>query len=108
MLFENNTRMNGLRFSPDMQTIFFRETSGTGTTANTVEVAVNLAEPAQRYTLARFRTDDPAANPGTLVGVRAGGGGQRGGRRRPARRWRRRRHRCSCRPTSRASTTRAR
>jgi dipeptidyl aminopeptidase/acylaminoacyl peptidase len=78
VLFENNTRMNGLRFSPDMQTIFFRETSGTGATGNTVEVALNLAEPAQRYTLARFRTDDPAANPGTLVGVRAGGGGQRG------------------------------
>jgi dipeptidyl aminopeptidase/acylaminoacyl peptidase len=86
VLFENNTRMNGLRFSPDMQTIFFRETSGTGTTASTVEVAVNLAEPTQRYSLARFRNDDPAANPGTLVGARpgggqrgAGGGGQRGG-----------------------------
>ena len=80
VLFENNTRMNGLRFSPDMHIIFFRETSGTGTTQNTVEVAVNLAEPTQRYTLARFRTDDPTANPGNLVGVRAGGGGgQRGG-----------------------------
>ncbi|HEX7486412.1 MAG TPA: prolyl oligopeptidase family serine peptidase [Vicinamibacterales bacterium] len=78
VLYENNTRMNGLRFSPDMQVIFFRETSGTGTTGSTVEVAVNLAEPAQRYTLARFRTDDPTANPGNLVGVRADGGGQRG------------------------------
>jgi dipeptidyl aminopeptidase/acylaminoacyl peptidase len=80
VLFENNTRMNGLRYSPDMQTIFFRESAGSGTTASTVEVAVNLAEPTQRYTLARFRTDDPAANPGNLVGVRAGGGGgARGG-----------------------------
>ncbi len=80
ILFENSTRMNGIRYSPDMQMIFFRETAGTGTTASTVEVAVNLAEPAQRYTLARFRTDDPAANPGNLVGVRAGsGGGARGG-----------------------------
>ncbi len=78
VLYENNTRMNGLRYSPDMQLIFFRETSGTGATSNTVEVAVNLAEPSQRYTLARFRTDDPAANPGTLVGVHRGGGGQRG------------------------------
>lgn len=78
VLFENATRMNGLRFSPDMQTIFFRETSGTGAAGTTVEVAVNLAEPTQRYTLARFRTDDPAANPGNLVGVRPGGGGQRG------------------------------
>jgi dipeptidyl aminopeptidase/acylaminoacyl peptidase len=78
VLYENNTRMNGVRFSPDMQTIFFRETSGSGATASTIEVAINLAEPAQRYTLARFRTDDPAANPGTLVGVRRGAGGQRG------------------------------
>lgn len=78
VLFENATRMNGLRFSPDSQTIFFRETSGTGSTANTVEVAVNLAEPSQRHVLARFRTDDPTVNPGNLVGVRPGGGGQRG------------------------------
>jgi dipeptidyl aminopeptidase/acylaminoacyl peptidase len=78
VLFENSTRMNGVRFSPDMQLIFFRETSGTGATGNTVEVGINLAEPTQRYTLARFRTDDPAANPGTLVGVRRGSGGQRG------------------------------
>ncbi len=80
VLYENNTRMNGVRYSPDMQMIFFRETSGTGTTASTEEVAVNLAEPTQRYRLARFRNDDPAANPGNLVGIRAGGGGgARGG-----------------------------
>jgi dipeptidyl aminopeptidase/acylaminoacyl peptidase len=79
VLFENPTRMNGLRYSPDMQTIFFRETSGSGSAATTVEVSVNLAEPTQRYTLARFRNDDPAANPGTLVGARPGAGGQRGG-----------------------------
>ena len=74
VLFENNTRMTGVRYSPDMQTIFFRETSG----QNTTEIAVNLKEPEQRYTLARFRTDEPAANPGTLVSTRGGGGG--GGR----------------------------
>ena len=74
VLFENNTRMSSHRFSPDMQTLFFRETSG----QNTVEVAVNLKDPTQRYTLARFRTDDPAANPGNIVMVRGGGGG--GGR----------------------------
>ncbi|MCX6537678.1 MAG: prolyl oligopeptidase family serine peptidase [Acidobacteria bacterium] len=74
VIFENNTRMNGVRYSPDMQTIFFRETAG----QNTVEVAVALKEPEQRYTLARFRTDEPAANPGTLVSTRGGGGG--GGR----------------------------
>jgi hypothetical protein len=75
VLFENNTRMSNHRFSPDMQTLFFRETSG----QNTVEVAVNLKDPTQRYTLARFRTDDPAANPGNIVMVRGGGGGGRGG-----------------------------
>ena len=75
VLFEDNTRMNGVRYSPDMQTIFFRETSG----QNTVELAVNLKEPEQRYTLVRFRTDEPAANPGTLVSTRAGGGGRGGG-----------------------------
>jgi dipeptidyl aminopeptidase/acylaminoacyl peptidase len=58
-----------------MKMIFFRETSG----QNTVEYAVELAAPTQRYTLARFRTDDPAANPGNLVMVRGGGGGGRGG-----------------------------
>ena len=80
-IFENNTRMSNHRFSPDMKTIFFRETSG----QNTVEMAIALAEPAQRYTLARFRTDDPAANPGNIVmrdaarGGGAMGGGGRGG-----------------------------
>jgi dipeptidyl aminopeptidase/acylaminoacyl peptidase len=76
MLFESNTRMMGLRYSPDLKTIFFSERSG----QNTVEYAVNLAEPAQRYTLARYRTDDVYANPGTLLGVRgaAAGGGGRG------------------------------
>ncbi|MEI6669393.1 MAG: prolyl oligopeptidase family serine peptidase [Acidobacteriota bacterium] len=71
-IFENSTRMNGVRYSTDMQIIFFRETAG----QNTVEVAVNLKEPDPRYTLARFRTDDPAVNPGTLVSTRSGGGGR--------------------------------
>ena len=75
VLFENATRMSGVRYSPDMQTIFFRETSG----QNTIEVAVNLKEPEPRYTLARFRTDEPAASPGTLLSTRGGGGGGRGG-----------------------------
>ncbi|MBZ5495098.1 MAG: prolyl oligopeptidase family serine peptidase [Acidobacteriia bacterium] len=75
MIFENNTRMSNHRFSPDMQILFFRETSG----QNTLEVAVYLAEPTQRYTLAQFRTDDVNANPGSLVSARGGGGGGRGG-----------------------------
>jgi dipeptidyl aminopeptidase/acylaminoacyl peptidase len=74
VVFENNTRMSNHRFSPDMQVLFFRETSGQETT----ELAVYLGEPAQRYTLARFRTDDPAANPGTIVPLRGGSGGRGG------------------------------
>jgi dipeptidyl aminopeptidase/acylaminoacyl peptidase len=76
VLFESSTRMLGLRFSPDMKTIFFSERAD----QNTVEYAVNLAEPAQRYTLARYRSDDVYANPGSLVGIRGGvgGGGGRG------------------------------
>jgi dipeptidyl aminopeptidase/acylaminoacyl peptidase len=71
VIFESNTRINGLRYSPDMKTIFFGERAG----QNTVDYAVNLAEPAQRYTLARYRFDDVYANPGSLMGVRGGGGG---------------------------------
>ena len=66
--------MSNHRFSPDMQILFFRETSGQETT----EVAVYLSEPSQRYTLAQFRTDDPAANPGAIVALRGGGGGRGG------------------------------
>jgi dipeptidyl aminopeptidase/acylaminoacyl peptidase len=76
VLFESNTRMTGLRFSPDMKMIFFSERAG----QNTVDYAVSLAEPSQRYTLARYRFDDVYANPGTLVGVRGGGGAAAGGR----------------------------
>ena len=75
VIFENNTRMTGLRFSPDMKMIFFSERAG----QNTVEYAVGLAEPAERYTLARYAFDDIYANPGSLVGTRSiGGGGGRG------------------------------
>jgi dipeptidyl aminopeptidase/acylaminoacyl peptidase len=44
-----------------------------------VEYAVDLGAPAQRFTLARFRTDDPSANPGSIMMIRGGGGGGRGG-----------------------------
>jgi dipeptidyl aminopeptidase/acylaminoacyl peptidase len=74
ILLESDNRMNGVRYSPDMKMVFFNERSG----QNTVEYAVNLAEPAQRYTLARYGSEDVYANPGSLVGVRGGGGG--GGR----------------------------
>jgi dipeptidyl aminopeptidase/acylaminoacyl peptidase len=73
-LFENNTRMSGHRFSPDHQTLFFSERAG----QNTVEIAVSLAEPTKRFTIARFRADDIYANPGSIMMARGGGGG--GGR----------------------------
>jgi dipeptidyl aminopeptidase/acylaminoacyl peptidase len=86
VIFESETRMTGVRYSPDMKMIFFNERNG----QNTTEYAVNLAETAQRHTLARYSTEDVYANPGTLVGVRgagasggrgagAGAGGGRGG-----------------------------
>lgn len=78
VLLESSTRMNGLRYSSDMTLVFFSERSG----QSTVEYAVRLAEPAQRYTIARYRTDDVYANPGSLVGVRSvpAGGGRGAGR----------------------------
>jgi len=54
VLFENNTRMNGLRFSPDMQTIFFRETAGTGATASTIWRC--CASKALRFLHCRWQT----------------------------------------------------
>ena len=75
MLYENNTLMSNLRYSPDMQVIFFQETSG----GNNIEYAVSLSEPAQKNVLSRYRTSDTEANPGSLISVRGGGGGGRGG-----------------------------
>lgn len=84
VILESDNRMTGVRYSPDMKTVFFSERVG----QNNVEYAVNLAEPAQRYTLARYGAEDIYANPGSLIGTRgpvpgggrgAGGGGGRGG-----------------------------
>jgi dipeptidyl aminopeptidase/acylaminoacyl peptidase len=74
VLYENNTRMTGHRFSPDMQVLFFTERVG----QNTIDAAVYLNDTAKKYTLARYRADDIYANPGSIVGLRGGGGG--GGR----------------------------
>ncbi len=86
VLYENSSRMTGLRYSPDMQIIFFSERSG----QNSVETAIYLNDTARKYTLARYRAEDVYANPGTLVSTRGpvssggrgaggGGGGGRGG-----------------------------
>jgi dipeptidyl aminopeptidase/acylaminoacyl peptidase len=75
MLYENNTRMTGARFTPDMQILFFSERAG----QNTIEYAVELADTTKRYTLARYRADDVFANPGSLLSACGGSGGGRGG-----------------------------
>jgi dipeptidyl aminopeptidase/acylaminoacyl peptidase len=82
-LYQNNTRMNGLRFSPDGQIIFFSETANN----SNMNVAVFLNEPSQKYVLTRAasggggggrggRGGGADADPvGTLVGASGGGGG---------------------------------
>jgi len=81
VLYENDARMNGLRYSPDMQVLFFSEREG----QNVAEFAVYLSDPAQRYALARYESNDLDANPGALVSTRGtapsgrGGGFGRGG-----------------------------
>ena len=77
VIYENNTRMSSVRFSPDMKMLFGSERSG----QNTIEFAVDLSQPSSRYVLARYRTEDVYANPGTLVSTRGtlGGGGRGAG-----------------------------
>ncbi len=75
VVYEHTTRMAGHRFSPDMKVLFFSERTG----QNSVDKAVYLDDPTKQYTLARYRSDDIYANPGSFVGVRGGGGGGRGG-----------------------------
>jgi dipeptidyl aminopeptidase/acylaminoacyl peptidase len=74
VLYQNNTRMTGARFSPDLQMLFFSERAG----QNTIEYAVDLTDTTKRYTLARYRADDVYANPGSLLSTRGvvGGGGR--------------------------------
>ncbi|HEX6322360.1 MAG TPA: prolyl oligopeptidase family serine peptidase [Vicinamibacterales bacterium] len=78
VIYQQNTRMAGVRYSPDMKWLFFQERQGTGESARTSDIAVNLANTSEKFTLARTRGNDIYTNPGSLVGVRGGGGG--GGR----------------------------
>jgi dipeptidyl aminopeptidase/acylaminoacyl peptidase len=75
LIYENSTRMTGVRFTPDMQTIFYTETAGAATT----DYAVYLSDPAQRYAVMKCTASEFYSNPGALVGARAGGAGGRGG-----------------------------
>ena len=74
LIYENSTRMNSVRFSPDMQTIFFSETTG----PSTIDYAVYLNDPSQKFAVMHCAAADFFANPGALVGTRAGGGGRGG------------------------------
>ncbi|MDR2697880.1 MAG: prolyl oligopeptidase family serine peptidase [Holophagales bacterium] len=69
VVYENSTRMTNHRFSPNMKILFFSERSG----QDTSEVAVYLDEPETRYTLARYRSNDQSASPGTILSVRGRG-----------------------------------
>ncbi len=92
VIFENSTRMTGHRFSPDMKILFASERRGQNSeerrdAATVIEFAVALDQPAQKYTLARYRADDVYTNPGSLISTRGtvagggrGGGGGGGGR----------------------------
>ena len=77
MIYENASRISGHRYSPDMQVLFFSERAG----QSSIETAVYLNDTARKYTLARYRTDDIYANPGSLLSTQgtAGGGGRGGG-----------------------------
>ncbi len=77
VIYENTTRMTGVRYSPDMQVLFFSERAG----QNAVETAVYLNDSARKLVLARYRAEDVYANPGSLISTRgtAGGGGRGAG-----------------------------
>ena len=76
VVYEHSARMSGHRFSPSMDIVFFSERAG----QDTSEIAVYLDEPDKRYTLAKYRSNDPSANPGTMLGVRSRGGAVAGAR----------------------------
>lgn len=63
VVYANDNRLNAHRFSPDHQTLFLSERSG----QNTHEFAVMLSDAKTKHTLARWKTDDFYANPGSLV-----------------------------------------
>ena len=66
VLFENDSRMSGHRYSEDMSILFASET----TRGQIHEFAVRLDDPSETHTLARYEQDDVYAHPGSLVGVR--------------------------------------
>ncbi len=76
LIYENPTRMTGVRFSPDGQIFFFTENNAT--------VAIYTSDTTQKYTIARAagggRGADANAAGGAAPGGGAGAGGQGAGR----------------------------
>ena len=63
LLYEADSRITNHRFSPDYSILLATERTG----PSQHEYAVVLSEPAKKYTLARYRSDDVYANPGSLI-----------------------------------------
>ena len=62
-VFETDARLSNLRYPLSGKAVFLTERAG----QNAHEFAVLLAEPAKKYTLARYRADDVYGNPGILI-----------------------------------------
>lgn len=71
VVYESNTRMGSVRYSPDGQTLFITE----GTGGNTHQYAVFLNNPTEKHTIYRHDSDDFYENPGSLVTKRGEFGG---------------------------------
>jgi dienelactone hydrolase len=63
VLYEADSRITSHRFSPDYAILFATERTG----SSQHEYAVFLSEPTKKYTLARYKSDDVYANPGSLI-----------------------------------------
>jgi dipeptidyl aminopeptidase/acylaminoacyl peptidase len=76
VVYEQTTRMQSARFSPDHQALFITERQG----GNTTEVAVFLDDPETKHRLVRYGNDDFYDRPGSLVmtGGRVSAGGRGG------------------------------
>ena len=71
LIYENPTRMTGVRFSPDGQIIFFTENNAT--------VAIYTSDTTQKYTIARAAGGGRGADANAAGGAAPGGGAGAGG-----------------------------
>lgn len=74
VVYEHDMRMSNHLFSRDMEILFVSERDG----STTRELAIYLDDPSKTYTLARYRTGNMYAHPGSLVTTRGGADGGRG------------------------------